>query len=452
MCYLMRLKFSGRLDRTAFEQALAVAVVRHPLLCARIEPRGRQFLWIESPDPIPKVDYAEAGVPLRFADGERIDLQRENGLRVWVRSGDDSVEMCLQIHHCCCDGAGTNQFVEDLFCAYDHYARNHPGDPPLRPLEPSRLKHRNRFGLGFWGHLCRIPRDVIGLAIGPALFFLVRATPLHSPVEPRDDFDKTLVPRYAAHHFESGDLPKLLAAAREAKVTLNEWLLRDLLVAMQQWNVRHDPSLERKVLRVLVPFDLRRPGDQTVPAANIVGLLYVDRCLTSWLYRTPSRLLRTLKWELRFYKWRRMAVTFIRMWQLIDLLPNGARWFSRTPRSFATTVFSNVGRVFAATPLTRADGKLAAGDLVLESIEGAPPFRRRSGVSFCLFTYAGRLSLVMNYDRRRFDRQSAEDLLQSIVRQIEQSASLRPLEAAAATGRTPRRLSHCNCEGPALRR
>ncbi len=435
ICFFMRLKFSGRFDRAAFDKALAAAVVRHPFLRARIEQQGRQYLWVDSPEPIPKVDYAEAAVPLRFAQGERIDLRKENGLRVWVRTGSGSVDVCLQIHHCCCDGAGINRFAEDLLCAYDHYARNNDGTPLLRPLEPLRLARRDRFGLGFWGNLRRLPLDVFGLGIGPALFFLVRAIPLYSPVEPRSDFDERLVPRYVAHHFQADELPKLLAASRDAGATLNEWLLRDLLLAMQQWNVRHDPSLERKVLRVLVPFDLRQPEDQAVPATNIVGMINVDRCLKLWAYREPNRLLRTLKWELRFYKRCRMAVTFIRMWQLIDLLPNGARWFSRTPRSFSTTVFSNVGRIFADTPLPRQDGKLTAGEMVLESIEGAPPFRRQSGVSFCLYTYAGRLSLVMNYDRRRFDRAAAEDLMQAIVRQICCSGELR-----AGSGSVP--ISH----------
>jgi hypothetical protein len=91
-------------------------------------------------------------------------------------------------------------------------------------------------------------------------------------------------------------------------------------------------------------------------------------------------------------------------------------------RCYATSVLSNVGRVFAATGLHRQNGKIRTGELVLESVESAPPVRPQTPSSFTLLSYAGTLTLVMNYDRYFWTPQAAHDFMSCHVRQLEQTA------------------------------
>jgi hypothetical protein len=58
---------------------------------------------------------------------------------------------------------------------------------------------------------------------------------------------------------------------------------------------------------------------------------------------------------------------------------------------------------------------------VVDAVESVSPQRINSGLGFAISTYAGRLSLALNYDRRRFARADAEALLRTIVREVERS-------------------------------
>jgi hypothetical protein len=94
-------------------------------------------------------------------------------------------------------------------------------------------------------------------------------------------------------------------------------------------------------------------------------------------------------------------------------------------------VLSNLGRIFADTPLRWHDGKLMAGELVVEAVDTAPPVRTGSGISCTLYTYAGQLSLTMLYDRRCFSLTVASELLKRLVAQVERTARGAAQEAPA---------------------
>jgi hypothetical protein len=389
---------------------------------------------VVSPEIMPYLDFDGLAAPMRFPHGEPIDLAEENGLRVWVRSDGEQTEFCLQFHHACCDGYGANQFIEDLLCAYDHRVRGAAGSPAWADIRPELLPRRNRFGLSWWRWLGRLLVDAWGVVVGMLVFFLSRPAAVVAPEAPQlDDAEAATVPKFVVQRFSPAEVKQLLAATRAQKATLNDCLLRDFFLAIYGWNVAHDPALRTRKLRLMVPMDLRSAEDLRVPAANIVGMVNIDRSLHKGLHRGP-RLLRWLKLEMGFMKFFRFAVSFNRATALVD-------WLSRFVPSFrrrlygihaclVTAAMSNAGRVFVRSPLARPDGKLAAGNLVVEALEGAPPHRYLSGLGFLCFTYAGQMSLVMNYDRRRFTRRAAEELFAAIVRQIEESAGLLPAAEA----------------------
>lgn len=443
MTYTIRLKFLGQIDRAAFDAAVDRGVRRHPLLCAHlVGDRPSQLTWVQASNPFPYVDYGDEAKPLRFPGTEQIDLRTHTGLRIWVRSGDERTEMRFQFHHCCCDGLGAYRLIEDVLCAYHMALCPDDHDVTFRPLDPELLAARMRFGLAWWRVLLRMPLEIWGAVMGMAMFLLLRPQPLLSPERPvEEEADSPPLLDVPAHTFAADESNRLRDAARAAGATMNDLLLRDLLLAMHEWNESLDPRIGGRLMRVMIPINLRSAGDEVMPAANVIGMVNLDRWL-KW-YRNPARLLTSIAWETRILQYFRFALAFIRCIALLERIPGGLEFMTRTNRCYATSVLSNLGRILGQAPLPRREGKLVAGGLLLESIESAPPVRSFVATGLTCLYYCGRLTLVQNYDRHYFTPQAAAQLMALTVRQIlksagpgvEQPATLSRPTALASTSR-----------------
>ncbi len=88
MTFSLQLDFSGEFRRPLFDASLEEALSRHPLLCAVVRhlPKAGR-VWMPADPSMPPVDWNVAEIPLACPHGEAIDLQRETGLRIWVRQG-----------------------------------------------------------------------------------------------------------------------------------------------------------------------------------------------------------------------------------------------------------------------------------------------------------------------------------------------------------------------------
>jgi hypothetical protein len=427
MTHFVILRCSGPLDEAAFRTAVAGAVDRHPLLRARIEGRETgPARWVRAPAAPPACDVAGAAAPLRLPGTEELDLRRENGFRAWVRGDADETVIRLQFHHACCDGVAAIRFVEDILVAYDHLVRRGTGAPPWPPLRPDRLPRRADFGLSPLGKALRLPLDFWGVVIGYLLFILPRATPAAAPHEPALGADElATLPEAVVHAFSPADTARLLAAARSAGATVNDVLLRDFFLALAAWNWEHLPGLETQFVRIMVPFDLRTAADDALPAANVVGMVNIDRLMHRQRPRDRSALLRSVRLEMRYQKTLRFGIAANRIAAAIQaalrIRPGWSDALYGVQRCMTTAVVSNWGRLFDRSPLARDDGRLVAGGLVVEAVESVSPQRINSGLGFAISTYAGRLTLTLNYDRRRFTRSDAEALLQTVVREVGRS-------------------------------
>jgi hypothetical protein len=245
---------------------------------------------------------------------------------------------------------------------------------------------------------------------------------LIAPQQPADaDGDSPQLLDYPAHTFELDESNRLCEAARTAKAKMNDLLLRDLMVAMNDWNARQSPQTDGRLLRVIVPVNLRTPDDAAMPAANVVAMVNIDRWF--WMYRNPATLLRSIVWEMRFLRYFRFGLAFIRCVTLLERIPGGLGLITQSNRCYATSVFSNMGQVLAHARLPRVEGKLLAGGLLLEGVESAPPVRPFVATSLTCLFYGGRLTLVQNYDRHHFTPEAAAQLLAVTVRQIQQTAN-----------------------------
>ncbi|MBI5684263.1 MAG: hypothetical protein HZC54_04215 [Verrucomicrobia bacterium] len=436
MSFFVRVLFSGAFDKAAFVAALEAALQRHPLLHARLTGRrAGDLAWVASPKLLPWFDLSNEGVPMLFPSGFRLDLRRENGLRVWIRHGDDRGEIRFQFHHACCDGVAANQFIADVLCAYDWKQRGlADGAPAFRPLDVETLRRRDRLGarqqnrllrglVAAWGALVRLPH-----------FFLTRPTPLHAPGDANGDgtdVHDTLVPDLLTWRFDTTQLDNLLVTAKESGVTLNDLMIRDFFLAMRAWNNHHSGG-RGTFLRILIPFNLRGPEHDRLPVTNVMGMINIDRRFEQLARSNPEALLDGIRSETRFLKRSRLPAAFIHAMAVSEKAMGSLERIFRTDRCLTTAVLSNLGRIFTDTPLRRHGGKLLAGGLVVEAVDTAPPVRTGSGISCTLYTYASQMSLTLLYDRRCFSSTVAVQLLKRLVAQIERTVNCTAKETAAA--------------------
>lgn len=423
MSFTIRLKFSGAFDEANFRQAAVRAARRHPLLASHIgtDASGRR-VWRLADDPTPYLDIANLDVPLRFPGSERIDLTQHTGLRIWARTSPDWTEMRLQFHHSCADGVGAYQFIEDLLVCYEQAVHPELNRATPRPLDERRLARRATFGLSWWQTLLRLPAEIWGLVVGSLTFFTGRPAALATRQTPHETDDERLrlldYPTYTFAHDESR---QLLDAAKTANATMNDLLLRDHLLAMHRWNVEHDAKLRRRSLRIMVPIDLRVPGDEALSCCDVVTMVYIDRFPA--ICRDHDFMLWLIRLETAFLKRFKLGLSFIRGLSLYGLIPGGYEFLSRANRCYATAVLSNLGILFRGAPLPRREGKLVAGDLTLERVESAPPVRPYTAAGITTLSYGGQLTIVFNYDRHHFVPSEAQQMLDCIVEQLRQTAA-----------------------------
>lgn len=416
MVFVITLRFSGKFNRAAFDDAVATTAVRHPLLTAYVEgPSVEKLRWTPAADWRPFVAFVDGDEPLCFPEGRsQIDLRRETGWRLWVRARSDGVEWRLQFHHACCDGIGALQVVEDLLGAYHALVLSDDAAKFLKPLDLARLARRGAFGMTISQRLLRLPFEVWGSVIGLLTFFLRRPTAVIAPRPPGPCAEQQgRVPDLPSATFEKTELASLRAAAKQAGVTLNDWLLRDVFTAVASWNDRHRPGTGQRSLRVMVPFSLRNLGDRYTPAANIVGMVHIDRLMR--LHRDPKQLLRSLAFEMNVHKRFNFAIVNVRICAALRQIPGLMRRVADAPRCRASTVLSNVGRLFSGTRLPRRDGKVLCGELTLESVGTAPPVRERTPITILALIYADRLVLTANYDRASFEPKDAELFVEALA-------------------------------------
>src|SRR5699024_2615502 len=125
-------------------KAIAQAVGRHPLLMARVTNSQQGPCWVLNPRQEIAIDWQSNDAPYLPPRGGWLDLQRENGLRAWVREDPARTSVTFQFHHACCDGEGARAFISDFCLAYARLTTS--GTPPEWPrIEYDRLRERAKF-------------------------------------------------------------------------------------------------------------------------------------------------------------------------------------------------------------------------------------------------------------------------------------------------------------------
>ena len=231
-------------------------------------------------------------------------------------------------------------------------------------------------------------------------------------------------PGIASVRFDRDEYKQIRAATVARGITVNDLLLGELLAAMRGWNQRHSKLRSRRRLSIMMPTDLRSGEHLEMPAANMTGYTFITRRPNDC--NDPDELLRGIRNETALIKHERRGTRFVDMIAASLYVPRLLPALLSGSYCLATAVLSNVGdpsRRFTAR-LPRDDGRVVAGNLVMEDIFGVPPLRPKTRATVSVFTYRRGLTISLRCDPYLFRLEDTRELLNLYAERVRRAASL----------------------------
>jgi hypothetical protein len=426
----VELRFSGRLSREPFLLAIEQAVQRHPLLGALVSHSGLTPKWVSGPREPAWVDWAETAAPITHPLGEYIDLAVERGMRVWVRASDESARVVFQIHHSCCDGLAATQFVDDVLVFYASAVGDSSQTPALAPVNVDRLRDRAAVDLsGAQPGFRAFVRDVvITLYVWARILFrrvAIVAAPTqsdHNPPVPSTTArpEDVEILNFEQHQLTVAEAEAYRRAAVERSVAQNDLMIRDLMLAIDDWNRLHRAA-SGAASRVNVPVNVRGREGADIPASNRLGFAFVT--VNPREFADREQLLQVIHEQTEQIKQWKLALYFLGGLGLATIIPGAVAASLRWKKSFATVVLSNIGRLMTHSRLPRRGDRLVCGNVVLENITGAPPVRRNTRAALLVGEYGGRTTLSLRCEPRLFSAVQTRALLEMYVARLRETAA-----------------------------
>lgn len=428
-CFL-KLTFRGLPDLETLERALPAVLERHPLLlCRAAEDRRGGFYWETSETSI-EIRRAPPSPDRFFPSSPGIDLLRFPALKIAFRDEPEGGSLVFELHHSACDAAGAERFIGDLLLEYSVLRGGLGGRSPREPVDPALLPRRADFRMSAGellrnipGYLRGLPRvvkflrsRVLPLSTGPASL----QTAGSPSSEPASEF-----PAVLARRFDTETTAALLQRARQRGVTINDLLLQATFLAMRQWQRSQgetDAENRQGVLRIAVPMNLRTEQHRLTPAANIVSMVFMDRQPGD--ISDDEAFLAGVHGEMEYIKRRKLGLTFLRGLSIYRRFFGSLSKMVDQDRSWTTATVSNLGPIFRDLPFPRSDDALQIEDgLELVAVDSVPPIRHLSALGLCVLTFAGRMTIDMQYDTAALTPEQADLYFDLFLRYFTDQAS-----------------------------
>lgn len=406
MSFVVRMEFTGALDRDAATTSLPKALARHLLLqtVVRVAKGGRDG-WVAATDTDVPIDWGNFEDQIDLGEGESIDIRKRVGLRIWIRHDDERAVFTLQFHHAACDGIGSYQFISDWLWFYaDSIGMPVEQELPPAGLHQLRKRIRNSFDIeqyrGDNGKFDSRPTKTL------AWQCIRGVQPLSPPRRQRSDphplrRSDNDFPGLCSFEFDPKAYREIRRVGEQRGQTTNELLIERLLVTLRQWNETHGQR-RRRDLCIMMPMDLRELNSRMATAANLVTYALIRRkqsdCVES------ESLNDSLRNEMLTLKHTRQRTPFMSMISYLDRFPVGLKRWISSRRCMATAIVSNTGdptkRFSVSFP--REKGLVRVGDLILTDIYGVPPMRSGTRLTISIFTYRRVLKICLRCDPNTF--------------------------------------------------
>ena len=426
MCCFIKIKLQGQFNVAVFEAALQRTLENQPLLTGSVTERNGKYYWRKA-DTFPAVSRAsldenrpvgeDGNTARQFPRSNGIDLFNEPALKITICNANaDSAKVLLngrteivfEVHHSASDALGLLRFMEDTLCQYAQAVGF--AAAKRKQVEPDLLVRRGLPRHSYRNMLQILAKQLHGLRRAWK-FLTYRVTPL-TATKPADL--QKLCEDYPAILFRELSESQTQDAVQKAKelgITLNELFLCSAFFAMKNWQ---NMPFGRN-LRIAVPINLRTPADELMPAANIVSMVFLDR--KSKDIRPVQTFYDGIHHEMSHIKRHNLGWALIRGLTIYRRVFGNYRKMMHPDRCWTTATVSNLGKVFANTPLPKLNGNvLIDHSLELLGVEASPPVRSSTALGICMMTYADRLTINLHYDAAVLTQADGERIVDDIYR------------------------------------
>lgn len=431
--FYARFEFDGIIKQEILQQAVDKALQRNVLLNARLElSRGVPHWRLRSEVSVEVRECAfEAWECLPWSEG--IDLRVESGMRVsFVRGGNKSL-IWLQFHHACCDGHGARRFIVDLLTFYAQIM-NEDTIPRLNELDQKLLASRGQIHIRPTEWSKESEPTTWQKLVNAKDFLFRHPLPVPEEQKPRISFSAKGPSNTRWHHVTLSRQQTVDSweNARNRGHTLNDVLLGTLFHRLARWNVVAGAGNERSWLRVTVPVNFRRMSQKRLPAANHMGLAFLNRRIGDCLNQRNT--IEQISDEMSYVKQSGVARDFVNVLGGVVRFPWLCRLLSRNISCLSTAILTNMD-----DPMRRARrhfpsdaGRMVVGNLRLLTIHAVPPIRKGTRLGFGVTLHGSQLSLAVLGDASVLTSESIGGYLSDYATSILNVASMTEqiLEAA----------------------
>jgi hypothetical protein len=425
MMFVLMIKLKGNLLREPFGEAVRFAVERHPLVASHIRNvRGKGLCWVPAAMPIPRVCWGKSQSSQPSAQKKRIDLTREIGLRISVDSDSVRADVMFEFHHACMDGIGALQFVGDLLARYAQLTAQDRNElPEIQPVALDALRSRADYSTNQGERATKSASYPYMLGRLTKLLLRRRPVPVARARGSKRVGTLLSFPAMISRTLDQTQVQQLRAVASAKGVTLNDLYLLEMFRTIRDWNRAHGHGRDDQWLRIGMPTSLRTPLHDAMPAANVVGYMFLAR--RAGLCDRPDELLAGIHRQTALAVNKGLGRIIVTGLKYVLKVP-GLLWcLLRLNGCFCTAYLTNVGdisRQFRVRfPLK--DGRCVAGNVTLETLTGSPTIRRNTRLAILVLNYAGTLFINLHCDPLSFTCEQAEELADSFVDRLRQLAS-----------------------------
>ncbi len=429
MTFFLQIRLRGTLVREFIEDAVDEALNRHPLLCCRIELIGTIPHWIWAPELRQPIEWNSDQWKQKRPWSRPRDLRKNIGIEGWAELQNDVTEITLQFHHACCDGIGASQFLEDIASAYSrHFAHEYPGQPApqLRTLNPQLLRERNSEVGRRIANLSGSVLRRFGVITKYSLKYLrQRIVPLAAVYSESKSDASDLNTGLVSQVLSRATTRSLRNVAKHHSATLNDVLVRDLMLVTADWNADVGPPRSRDSICVLTPNSLRGPSDDAMPAANVVGYVFLTRNISGMKH--SGDLLCSLRDEMQLVHKYQAGWFFLQAIRALQQYGPILRLYLRQSkkRCMSTAVLSHLGNALNSitSRLPSRDGKVLVGNVELESIRCIPPIRPHTHVVLATMLMNGQLIVNVRMNPHHFSIEQTHRFMTAFVKRLERTAN-----------------------------
>lgn len=372
---------------------------------------------------LPDRDYE--GCIFEFLN-RRIDVRKEFPFRALVLKRND-VEWSLMFtfHHSALDGIRALVFVRSII---EHY--NNELSEASRPPEDARIFSKKDELFEF----AQSQRSRVDHYYRKMFSYLLRRFILEAFRPPTRVFhDKSGKSKEMGHYartIQPAELKQLVSGTTSAGVELNDLLLAALYMTVDKWNRMHGKA--SKKIRVMLPVNMSPKGFRHIVSNQAAWLtlstMPEDRA-------DPARLLKKVRSEAVHATQNRRAFSLVYFFYFSSRFPlvimsELCRFLIITRTYIDSILLTNLGPTWPKVGSDQPAITGIGGSRIL-SISGSTSVVSPMGLSICLGTYGGNLSITVAYRPAMFSSHKIRSFLDLYVEQIGQYKVGLPAPAAA---------------------